>query len=101
MVWPCPKFREFALAQTPQRHSERYFVWTDNCGTANKRSYRILKSTWRTIARGESMTYRGVGRLISFFALVLAGASGTALAQASGGTHSPHGNLNVPCQNCH
>ena len=22
-------------------------------------------------------------------------------AQASGGTHSPHGNLSVPCQNCH
>ena len=26
---------------------------------------------------------------------------GSAHAQAYGGTHSPHGNLNVPCQNCH
>ncbi len=26
---------------------------------------------------------------------------GTAAAQASAGTHSPHGNLSVPCQNCH
>jgi len=33
--------------------------------------------------------------------LALSGTPGGAPAQASGGTHSPHGNLNVPCQNCH
>src|SRR5579864_1178025 len=33
-------------------------------------------------------------------ALALSGTPGSTPAQASG-THSPHGNLNIPCQNCH
>ncbi len=33
--------------------------------------------------------------------LVFFGLLGSAGAQVSGGTHSPHGNLTVPCQNCH
>ena len=33
-------------------------------------------------------------------ALALSGNPGSTPAQASG-THSPHGNLNIPCQNCH
>src|SRR5215470_13581892 len=47
------------------------------------------------------MGSRDVCRIISWFLLVLAGAPGVALAQVSGGTHSPHENLKVPCQNCH
>src|ERR1700739_312907 len=33
-------------------------------------------------------------------ALALSGTPGSTPAQASG-THSPHGNLNIPCQDCH
>jgi len=47
------------------------------------------------------MGSRGVCRVISLLLLVLAGGSGVAGAQSAAGTHSPHGNLNVPCQNCH
>jgi len=43
----------------------------------------------------------GVLNLLSVLLLLLSGISGGAQAQASGGTHSPHGNLNIPCQNCH
>jgi len=41
--------------------------------------------------------------LIAVLLLAFSGASGSAQAQApdSAGTHSPHGNLNLPCQNCH
>ena len=44
---------------------------------------------------------RGVLHLIAVLVFAFSGVSGTAQAQASAGTHSPHGNLNVPCQNCH
>ena len=43
----------------------------------------------------------GVLNLFAVLLLTFSASSGTAQAQASGGTHSPHGNLNVPCQNCH
>ena len=43
----------------------------------------------------------GVFNLIAALLLTFSGFSGSAQAQASAGTHSPHGNLNVPCQNCH
>jgi hypothetical protein len=43
----------------------------------------------------------GVLNLIAVLLLSFPGLSGSAHAQASTGTHSPHGNLNVPCQNCH
>jgi hypothetical protein len=33
--------------------------------------------------------------------LLFSGMSGTAHAQAYEGTHSPHGNVTIPCQNCH
>ncbi|HLV88017.1 MAG TPA: hypothetical protein VKV39_13620 [Candidatus Sulfotelmatobacter sp.] len=33
--------------------------------------------------------------------LAMTGTPRSAPAQAAGGTHSPHGNLNIPCQNCH
>ena len=39
-------------------------------------------------------------RAISLFLLALAGGLCPAHAQVSG-THSPHGNLSIPCQNCH
>ena len=42
---------------------------------------------------------RGVSNFFALVALVLCGMP--ARAQVSEGTHSPHGNLNVPCQNCH
>src|SRR6516164_10946741 len=54
----------------------------------------------RTTARGKSMGSRGVFRTISLFLLALAGGLCFARAQVTG-THSPHGNLSVPCQNCH
>ena len=38
---------------------------------------------------------------VFLLALPLSGLPVSAHAQASAGTHSPHGNLNVPCQNCH
>src|SRR4051794_21913701 len=40
-------------------------------------------------------------KLIFVLVLALAGFSQGARAQASTGTHSPHGNLATPCQNCH
>ena len=42
---------------------------------------------------------RGVYKSIVVLALAFFGMRG--LAQVSEGTHSPHGNLNIPCQNCH
>jgi NMD protein affecting ribosome stability and mRNA decay len=47
------------------------------------------------------MGARGFSKAISIFLLALAGGCGLVHAQAASGTHSPHGNLNVPCQNCH
>ena len=44
------------------------------------------------------------GSVLKLFGVVLLaffGTSGSAQAQTYAGTHSPHGNLNVPCQNCH
>src|ERR1700687_5113494 len=46
----------------------------------------------------------GAGGPLSLIAVLFLGVSGvaeSAQAQASGGTHSPHGSLDVPCQNCH
>jgi hypothetical protein len=46
----------------------------------------------------------GWGRVLKFVAVLcfaFSGLPGTAQSQESPGTHSPHGNLNVPCQNCH
>jgi len=43
----------------------------------------------------------GILNLLAVLLLAFPGVSGSAQAQASAGTHSPHGNLNVPCQNCH
>ena len=46
--------------------------------------------------------FRGGGfNWIAALLLACFGMAGSALAQGSAGTHSPHGNLNVPCQNCH
>jgi hypothetical protein len=42
----------------------------------------------------------GVLNLIAALLVMLVVNTGPARAQATG-THSPHGNLNVPCQNCH
>ncbi len=42
----------------------------------------------------------GVLNLVAALLLGISGTPGGAPAQASG-THSPHGNLNIPCQNCH
>jgi hypothetical protein len=44
---------------------------------------------------------RVVRNLIAVLLFAFPAMSGIAHAQAAGGTHSPHGNLNVPCQNCH
>ena len=46
---------------------------------------------------------RALGGVLNL-ALLLFTLSGTAVssaAQTAGGTHSPHGNLDTPCQNCH
>jgi decaheme cytochrome c component MtrC/MtrF-like protein len=43
----------------------------------------------------------GVFKLLALLLWAFSVTSGSAHAQNSGGTHSPHGNLNVPCQNCH
>ncbi|HET9308085.1 MAG TPA: hypothetical protein VFO46_18850 [Candidatus Sulfotelmatobacter sp.] len=42
---------------------------------------------------------RGVLKLVVLMAVASSGIFGR--AQESAGTHSPHGNLNTPCQNCH
>src|ERR1700686_4000512 len=42
----------------------------------------------------------GVLNLFAVLLLALAGSPASAHAQTTG-THSPHGNLNIPCQNCH
>src|SRR5579863_6702279 len=39
--------------------------------------------------------------LIGAVLLVFSGAAGAVPGQTPGGTHSPHGSLNLPCQNCH
>ena len=43
----------------------------------------------------------GVLNLVAVVLLALSGNPGKPQSQAYGGTHSPHGNLNTPCQNCH
>lgn len=43
----------------------------------------------------------GALNLIAALLLTFSGVAGSAQGQASAGTHSPHGNLSVPCQNCH
>jgi len=40
-------------------------------------------------------------KLVFCLVVVLSALAGGAHAQTSDGTHSPHGNLTVPCQNCH
>jgi hypothetical protein len=45
--------------------------------------------------------WRGVRNLIAVMLFALSGISGRVHAQTYEGTHSPHGNLTVPCQNCH
>ena len=47
------------------------------------------------------MGARGVCKIISLGLLTFAAVCVSALAQNTLGTHSPHGDLNVPCQNCH
>ena len=42
-----------------------------------------------------------VPNLVAVLCFAFSGILGTARAQESAGTHSPHGNLNGPCQNCH
>src|SRR5579871_691992 len=44
---------------------------------------------------------RRVANFITLWSVALAMGLASAHGQAAGGTHSPHGNLNVPCQNCH
>jgi len=43
----------------------------------------------------------GVLNLIAVMLLAFSGSPGRPQSQAYAATHSPHGNLNVPCQNCH
>ena len=43
----------------------------------------------------------GILKLWLVLLMALAGSSAWALPQTAAGSHSPHGNLNVPCQNCH
>jgi len=47
------------------------------------------------------MGARVVLKILSICLLLSTGVSLSARAQDTLGTHSPHGNLNVPCQNCH
>jgi NMD protein affecting ribosome stability and mRNA decay len=57
---------------------------------------------WGAIQKGAVML--GSGDVFRLFAVLMFGlfaAAHSADAQVSGGTHSPHGNLSVPCQNCH
>ena len=42
----------------------------------------------------------GVLNFVALLVLAVSGSAGMAPGQTSG-THSPHGNLNIPCQNCH
>jgi NMD protein affecting ribosome stability and mRNA decay len=43
----------------------------------------------------------GVFRLFAVLMFAFSATAQSAHAQVSGGTHSPHGNLSLPCQNCH
>src|SRR5215469_9922415 len=47
------------------------------------------------------MGARVTPKFVFILVLALAGYSVSARAQASEGTHSPHGALAIPCQNCH
>jgi hypothetical protein len=66
-------------------------------------SYIFLPFSCKVSSRRERIMF-GWGRVLNLIAvlcLAFSGLPGTAQAQESAGTHSPHGNLNVPCQNCH
>jgi Seven Residue Repeat len=57
---------------------------------------------WEPRLKGRVMSASGgVLNLLAILLLSFPGVRGSAQAQAPGGTHSPHGSLNVPCQNCH
>jgi hypothetical protein len=43
----------------------------------------------------------GILNLAAVLLLTFSGFRAKALPQTGGNTHSPHGNLNIPCQNCH
>src|SRR5205814_6693747 len=60
-------------------------------------SLKVLGTALRKVMSGLG----GVLNSAAVFLLVFSGMAGSARAQVSGGTHSPHGSLNVPCQNCH
>ena len=83
------------------RSGTPYSEWTEHCERQVSFFYWLSNFALRTTARGGSMGPRGICRAILIFLLALAGGSGVARAQAARGTHSPHGNLDVPCQNCH
>jgi len=44
---------------------------------------------------------RDVLRLFAVLMFAFSATAGGAFAQVPSGTHSPHGNLSIPCQNCH
>jgi hypothetical protein len=55
------------------------------------------------VTKGKVQVMRASGGVLNLMAVLLlfSGFSGRTAAQVSEGTHSPHGNLNIPCQNCH
>jgi NMD protein affecting ribosome stability and mRNA decay len=60
-----------------------------------------LLAFWEEKSKGKDMSRAGgVLNLIAVALWAFSGLSGFATAEVSG-THSPHGNLTVPCQNCH
>jgi hypothetical protein len=44
---------------------------------------------------------RVLGGVLNLAAVLLLSSIGSPAQQTAGGTHSPHGNLDTPCQNCH
>jgi hypothetical protein len=52
-------------------------------------------------SKGQLMSVGVTPKLIFVVVLALSAFSGSARAQVSEGTRSPHGNLAIPCQNCH
>src|SRR3954447_25678106 len=78
----------------------RYSSWTANC-KADVYCFRHLSLWIENESKGYFMGAGVTPKFILVFAFALAALSHGAQAQTSAGTHSPHGNLATPCQNCH
>ena len=107
---------QIGIRTWPKRHSNRHrsnfqinHLFDNVSGlTIASPDVSLLNSFFKLLyGRKQGAVMLGTGgvlKLIAALLLAFPGVSGSASAQSAPayqGTHSPHGNLNVPCQNCH